>query len=416
VTNGLRRQLAASRQETDALFNIVHTNALYERPIDERHRIVFYIGHLEVFDWNMICAGAFGMKPLHPEFERLFAFGIDPVDGKLPHDKPSDWPTLEQVRRYNAHVRQAVDDCFEKADSSKDQIFNVIIEHRLMHLETLSYMLHWLPIEMKDRPTVPPPYDVRPQPKPRQVRIPAGQAVLGLSRGHAFGWDNEFERNAVSVPEFEIDALKVTNREFREFIEGGGYEQRGLWTDDAWNWIQSTGIRHPKFWFRRASGNGHWWYRAMFSEMPLPESWPVYASHAEASAYARWRGRSLPTEAEFHRAAFGDTHPPAPIGNFGLQSWDPTPVDLYKDVTRPFGAIELIGNGWEWTSTPFAPFPGFERFPFYPGYSADFFDNKHFVMKGASPRTASRFTRPTFRNWFQPLYPYIYSAFRCVSR
>jgi formylglycine-generating enzyme required for sulfatase activity len=76
----------------------------------------------------------------------------------------------------------------------------------------------------------------------------------------------------------------------------------------------------------------------------------------------------------------------------------------------------MIGNGWEWTSTPFAPFPGFERFPFYPGYSADFFDNKHYVLKGASPRTPSRFTRPTFRNWFQPLYPYIYAGFRCVNR
>src|SRR5262249_53324764 len=145
--------------------------------------------------------------------------------------------------------------------------------------------------------------------------------------------------------------------------------------------------------------------------LPLTESWPVYVSHAEASAYARWRGKSLPTEAEFHRAAYPQTS-----GNSGLQRWDPSPVDLYKDAAGPFGAVEMVGNGWEWTSTEFAPFPGFERFSFYPAYSADFFDNKHFVMKGASPRTAPRLTRPSFRNWFQPLYPYIYAGFRCVSR
>jgi len=409
---GLRRQLEASRQETDALFNLVHTNALYERPIDERHRIIFYIGHLEVFDWNMICAGAFEMKPLHPEFEHLFAFGIDPVDGKLPHDKPSDWPSLEQIRGYNAQVRQAVDNCFARADDSKEQIFNVIIEHRLMHLETLSYMLHWLPLEMKDHPVQ--SLIERPIVKPRQVRIPAGQAVLGLSRDESqFGWDNEFERQIISVPEFEIDAFKVTNHDFLEFVESGAYDERSLWSDDAWTWIQSAGVRHPKFWFKRGDD---WWYRAAFSEMPLPESSPVYVSHAEASAYARWRGKSLPTEEEFHRAAFGDSQPPVPIGNFGLQSWDASPVDLYKDAPSPFGAIEMTGNGWEWTSTPFAPFPGFQRFPFYPGYSADFFDNKHFVLKLASPRTATTFARPSFRNWFQPFYPYIYSGFRCVSR
>src|SRR5438552_1236670 len=104
----LRRELTEGRRHTDALFEIIHSAAFYERPIRERHRIIFYLGHLETFDWNMICGISFDAKPLHKEFERLFAFGIDPINGNLPDDKPSDWPQVEAVRRYNAQAREAV--------------------------------------------------------------------------------------------------------------------------------------------------------------------------------------------------------------------------------------------------------------------------------------------------------------------
>ena len=194
-----------------------------------------------------------------------------------------------------------------------------------------------------------------------------------------------------------------------EFVESGGYDESALWNQTDWQWIRSQGIRHPKFWVKRQN---EWFYRAMFGEIPMPQSWPVYVSHAEASAYARWKGEMLPAEAEFHRAAIGQ----AVKGNVGLQAWDPVAVHSNQNATSAFGIVGMIGNGWEWTSTAFAPFAGFEPFPFYAGYSADFFDNKHFVLKGGSPRTASRLTRASFRNWFQPHYPYVYAGFRCVNR
>jgi len=150
-------------------------------------------------------------------------------------------------------------------------------------------------------------------------------------------------------------------------------------------------------------------------------------SHAEADAFTRWKGKRLPTETEYHRAAFGvpsggerpapwgDAAPLAAHGNFGLQQWDPVPVGSHPAGASAFGVHDLVGNGWEWTSTIFAPLPGFEPFPFYPGYSADFFDGRHFVLKGGSARTAARFARRSFRNWFQPHYPYVYATFRCVE-
>jgi formylglycine-generating enzyme required for sulfatase activity len=165
----------------------------------------------------------------------------------------------------------------------------------------------------------------------------------------------------------------------------------------------------------------------MFEEVSLPLDWPVYVSHAEAAAYARFVGSSLPTEAQFHRAAYGtpagddqaypwgDAPPAADCGNFDFQRWDPVAVGSYPGGRSAFGLDDTLGNGWEWTASHFAPHTGFEPFPFYRGYSADFFDGKHFVVKGASPRTAESMLRRSFRNWFQPHYPYVYASFRCVS-
>jgi len=165
-----------------------------------------------------------------------------------------------------------------------------------------------------------------------------------------------------------------------------------------------------------------------FDEIPSPLDWPVYVSQAEANAYARWAGKSLPTEAEWQRAAYGTADgderkypwgnepPNASLGNFDLERWDPTPVNAFPQAQSAFGVHDMLGNGWEWTSTIFGPFTGFEAFPFYKGYSADFFDGKHFVMKGGSSRTAACMLRSTFRNWFQSHYQYVYAGFRCVSR
>jgi formylglycine-generating enzyme required for sulfatase activity len=162
----------------------------------------------------------------------------------------------------------------------------------------------------------------------------------------------------------------------------------------------------------------------MFDEIPLPLSWPVYVSQAEAAAYARWAGKRLPTEAEWQRAAYGsndsrfpwgDQAPGPEHGYFNLERWDPAPVDAFPRGRSAFGLDGLLANGWEWTASPFEPYAGFKAFPFYEGYSANFFDGKHFVMKGGSARTDRSMLRRSFRNWFQPHYPFVYAGFRCAS-
>jgi formylglycine-generating enzyme required for sulfatase activity len=143
-------------------------------------------------------------------------------------------------------------------------------------------------------------------------------------------------------------------------------------------------------------------------------------------AYCRYVGKDLPTEAEWHRAAYGDHSEQAyPWGdgpadasraNADFRHWSPQPVGSYPVGASPFGVLDLIGNGWEWTQTPFAPLPSFRPYPSYPGYSADFFDGRHAVVKGGSPLTDGRLLRRPFRNWFYGHYPYAYTTFRGVGR
>jgi ergothioneine biosynthesis protein EgtB len=425
-------RLQEARSRSEELFQTVRPSALYDRPVPERHRIIFYLGHLEAFDWNLL-REPLGLSSFDPIFDNLFAFGIDPVDGGLPSDQPKDWPSIDRIRNYNKRLREELNAVI-RAGGAKDpglarlelgRLLEVAIEHRLMHAETLCYMLHQLPVDRKISQPVAQALPV-PARGPRSVEIPAGTATLGLSRSEEgpFGWDNEFEEHRVKVTAFAIDSYNVTNGDYLRFMRDGGYENRALWSDAGWEWIDSEERRFPSFWI---PDENSWRCRGMFSEIPLSLDWPVYVSHDEASAYARWAGKELPSEAEWHRAAYGtrsggerafpwgEEAPSPRRGNFDFSQWDPVPVGSYPEGNSDFGVADLVGNGWEWTRSPFAPFPGFEPFSFYPGYSANFFDGKHFVMKGGSPRTAACMLRRSFRNWFQPHYPYVYSKFRCVE-
>lgn len=443
----LSSRLAQARQKTDALFDLIAPQALYSRAITERHRLVFYIGHLEAFDWNLLCERLLGRASIHRRFEDLFAFGIDPIDGDHPCDAPSDWPTLGEIFAYREKARAAVDKALPSCE--KSAALAMAIEHRLMHLETLSYMLPQLPIDSFVAQRI---EHARRQPGPtapdyvrtgfpdavRIIEIPPGEVTLGRPRegGSDFGWDNEYAEplSPLHVPRFAIDARNVTNGEFLKFVQAGGYDDRSLWDDAAWQWQNQRGLRHPMSWSKKSRpATEEYLLRTTFEVIPLPLDWPISVSLAEARAYVRFRARSvpgarLPSEAEYHRAAYGAVGatgdrdhpwgdaPPVPLvhGNFGGARYDFAPVGAFPAGDSAFAVADLIGNGWEWTATPFQPFAGFAIDPLYPGYSQPFFDGKHFVLKGASARTDALFLRRSFRNWFQAHYPYVFATFRCA--
>jgi iron(II)-dependent oxidoreductase len=428
----LQSRFAEARFRTDEVFQILRPEAIYERPFPDQPRLIFFRGHVEAFDWNLLGNRAFGLRPSHPAFEKLFASPADAVGGSAAEDQPRDWPQREEVERYSRRVRDELDAAIERAlahpaEGHPQFLFmaEAAIEHRLMLAESLACMVHQLPAEKKVGGPIGAASPLR-RGKPRMIEIPAGAATLGMQNRDTeqFGWDNEFAAHAADVREFAIQSGNVTNGNFLLFIESGGYEHRSLWTPEAWEWKEKQGISHPPFW--RGEGN-LWMYRAMFGEIRLPLDWPVYVSHAEASAYVHWLGRQLPTEAQFHRAAYGTPEgiershpwgqepPGAHHGNFDFHQWDPAPEGSHPDGASAFGVQDLAGNGWEWTRTVFAPFPGFAPSSFYPGYSTSGFDGKHHVLKGASPRTAARLLRRSFRHRAPVHDRNIYASFRCVE-
>jgi ergothioneine biosynthesis protein EgtB len=420
-----------NRERSQALFDMIDPAAYYTRPISLRNPIVFYEGHLPAFSSIAFLRRGLGRPPVDARLERLFERGIDPDSEAeaVPRSGASTvWPSRDEVRAFaracDAAMLSAIAD-FTPAPEAIEGLYTAL-EHEAMHQETLLYMWHRLPYDQKRRParsmsdTRYPMADGRSSDgvaaTSASVVVAAGDAVLGADRGAvAFGWDNEFDRHVVRVPAFEVDVFPVTNAQFLEFMNDRGYERRELWGDEGWEWIQADRVQHPAFWLRDTSTIDHrsstigsgWLWRGMFAAAPLPAGAPVYVSHAEAFAYANWKGRRLMTEAEWHRAAEGATP-----GHADFAGFDPVPVGAFPGTASVHGVHDLIGNGWEWTSTVFAPFDGFTPMRSYPEYSADFFDGRHYVMKGASPATARELIRPSFRNWFRGNYPYVYAKFR----
>jgi len=398
-----------NRRRSAGLFALIAPSALYERPIPLRHPFAFYEGHLPAFSYLVLNERALGEPPLDARLEKIFERGIDPAStGDAGRFERSDWPARNKIAAFGHACDDRVLAAIARAqlvNSDVPQlvrgqaIYN-ILEHEPMHHETLVYLIHQLAQSQK-RPVTQTHRDPQ-APANDFVEITSGIATLGVRRDAVrFAWDNEFDEHQIAVKAFAVQRFPVTNGDYREFVNAGG--------------------ALPPFWIER---DGELRLRGVFEDLPLPLSWPVYARHADAQAYAQWKGARLASEPEYHRAAFGTPQgdersfpwgnqpPSAQHGNFGFERYDPEPVDSHPAGASAWAVHDLIGNGWEWTSTTFGPFPGFEPMASYPQYSADFFDGKHFVMKGASPVTALELIRRSFRNWFYGEYPYMYAKFR----
>jgi iron(II)-dependent oxidoreductase len=403
----------AQRRRTRNFFDALDESVYFTRPIALRNPFVFYEGHLPAFVVNTLIKRALGGDGVDARLEVVFARGIDPED-EAAAGAADLWPSRREVLAYAERADALVVDALENERLVREDLpclvdgeaVRAILEHEVMHQETLHYMAHRLPYETKRR--LPDGLLERDgaSPPQRTVRVPAGTATLGASREElAFAWDNERPRMRVAVAAFAVDALPVTNGDYLEFVRGGGDP--------------------PMFWER--DGEGGFLWRGMKEPIPLPLAWPVWASGEQAAAYARFRGRRLPTEAEWHRAAYGtpgggeraqpwgEEPPDRARAHLGFAGTEPVPAGSRAAGASAWGVLDLVGNGWEWTSTPFDGFPGFEPLASYPNYSADFFDGKHSVLKGGSPATDVSLVRRSFRNWFRPEYPYVYAKFRLAG-
>eukprot|EP00468_Gymnochlora_sp_CCMP2014_P005878 CAMPEP_0167755530 /NCGR_PEP_ID=MMETSP0110_2-20121227/8880_1 /TAXON_ID=629695 /ORGANISM="Gymnochlora sp., Strain CCMP2014" /LENGTH=780 /DNA_ID=CAMNT_0007641537 /DNA_START=84 /DNA_END=2426 /DNA_ORIENTATION=- len=422
---------------------------LLEQPIELRHPFLFYKGHIGAF-YHTKCLDSNTKlgdisndrgEQLSVIFERGMDPEIDEPETCHRHSPaPPSWPSFEETQNYNDSVRSAL---HEKIVTSTgfDRLALLGIEHECMHQETLIYMAANSDKLTPHAPKSPPgehpknmksPVKFSEQKSRRThskdgdvvVKIPgASGVVMGATenniREQGFVWDNEIPSLTVNVPSFQVSRLPVTNSQFLDFIRDGGYRHAQFWGEYA-DFIKNAEM--PASWISKDIKDFQ--VRTLLDgpqSMEVAGKWPVIVSLAEANAYCRWlaSGARVMSEEEYnlifhheHEHSENAFKRASLQGNNNWKYSGTVPVGSMGDATELFGISDLAGNGWEWTSSPFNPFPGFKAMEEYEEYSVDFFGNKHFVMKGGSPFTDLCLVRPTLRNWFQARYPYVWSKFR----
>ncbi|MFC6016914.1 ergothioneine biosynthesis protein EgtB [Plantactinospora solaniradicis] len=363
-----------------------------------------------------------GRDPVRRDIDELYdAF-------KHPRKDRPALPLLGPVeaRSYVATVRDKVFDLLDGFRFDGRRLvadgfaFGMIAQHEQQHDETM-LATHQLRAGPPVLSAPPPPAAV--VPVTGEVLIPAGPFVMGTSTD-PWALDNERPGHLVDLPAYVLDAAPVTNAEYLAFVADGGYAEPRWWSGPGWRYRSAEGLSAPMHWQR---DGGDWGYRRFGRFAPLvPDEPVVHVGYHEAEAYAAWAGKRLPTEAEWEKAArwdpvsgrsrrypWGDEDPTPEHANLGQRHLAPAPVGAYPAGASPLGVHQLIGDVWEWTSSPFQGYPGFTAFP-YREYSEVFFGSDHRVLRGGSFGTDPVACRGTFRNWDLPIRRQIFSGFRCA--
>lgn len=389
-------------RKTDEQFRLIlQEKLLYKRPIPLRHPFIFYALHLAAFSIRLVNIAKPGAIPSH-EFDGPYTQGIDPPADENAPPTNTYFPSWEEAQAYVSRSRRLIMSMVGhgKRCTTLQHAFKLIVEHELMHLETLKYMLAQTHIAtfypLHEAETI----------ECEKVRIQSGTVIPGVPKreGYESLLDNEHDIKPRFVKPFMMAKYAVTNLQYLQFIKAGGYAEKSLW-DDHWSWIKKNGIQMPATWRKRGNTYEVSYVATEQDDESEIAQRPAIVSIAEANAYAKWKGARLATEEEWVRAAMRDGEEP-----LFDRGWLP----VHKGSVSWSGVVGLCGNGWELTSTLFESFEGFEPSVLYPLYSEEFFDGNHYVLKGASPFTDPLLSRTSFRNFFQPCYRYMMAKFRLV--
>jgi iron(II)-dependent oxidoreductase len=299
-------------------------------------------------------------------------------------------------------------------------VFGLAVSHENQHDETMLQALNLRsgPAILGRGAPLPPG---RPGVAGTSVLVPGGPFVLGvMAAEEPLSLDNERDAHVVDVPSFRIGRVPVTNAEWRDFIADGGYRESRWWSERGWSHRQEAGLESPKFWnvgagTRTRFGHGE----------DIPADEPVqHVTYFEAEAYAAWAGARLPTEMEWEKACawdpvararrrfpWGASEPTNALANLGGEALRPAPVGAYPAGASAYGAEQMLGDVWEWTSSPLRPWPGFTPM-LYEQYSWPFFDGDYKVLRGGAWSVAPSILRPSFRNWDHPIRRQIFSGVR----
>ena len=404
--------LAEARERTMAIVAAFSDSDLETQHIEIMSPLVWDLAHIAAYEELWLVHRLAGEPLSRPELAAMYdAF-------ETPRAVRGDLPLLDraQALEYLASVRDRVPD-------EPSFLHELVIRHEDQHQETMLQAIELA--RLSPAPAIP---RGRRPPAPgghtglESVEVPAGPCELGAPDGR-FAYDNERPRFRAELPAFRIGRTPITNATFLTFVEGGGYERRPWWSDEAWAWKEEYDITHPEGWARGSDGEWRRW--TMDGWAPIdPDEPVVHVSWFEAAALARAHGARLPTEAEWEKAAtwdqetgeareypWGGEPPDQDRANVDQVLLGPAPAGAYPDGASPCGALGMLGDVWEWTASDFRGYVGFRAHP-YREYSEVFFGDRYKVLRGGSWATRGRVATPTFRNWDLPQRRQIFSGVR----
>lgn len=397
-------------------------DVFYHRGDPLRHIILFYLGHTAVFFINKLFLAKLIDTRINPSFESIFAIGVDEMSWDDLNERHYSWPSVQEVRNYRDKAKQVIENVIGTIDikipvSWDDPLWIIMmgIEHERIHLETSSVLIRQLPLDevvagnFGDRCM-----EQSAAPANVLLPVPGKKMLLGKPLNHPFyGWDNEYGKHMENVADFEASRSLISNGEFLQFVDAGGYETEKYWTAEGWSWRTYKKAQMPLFWRK---SDAEYRLRLVAEEIAMPWNWPVEVNYLEAKAFCNWKTEHegakfrLPTEAEWYRLA-EYCGVDEMTGNINLEQFtSPCPVDMFK-----MGDFyDVTGNVWQWTETPITGFVGFKVHPMYDDFSTPTFDGKHNLIKGGSwistGNEATMHSRYAFRRHF-----YQHAGFRVVK-
>lgn len=403
----------------ESLFQcLANDEAYYVKPISLRHPLIFYFGHTATFFVNKLLLARMIDRRINQHMESIFAVGVDEMSWDDLDDANYSWPTVAEVQAYRDQVRALVSDLVDNAPLQspinwQNPWWAIImgVEHERIHLETSSVLIRQHRLEyVRPAPGWEPLADTGGKaPQNSLQAVPAGTVRLGKGFDDPqYGWDNEYGSHEAEVAAFQAGRFLVSNHEFLEFVESGGYRNQHNWTEEGRQWLEYSRAQHPTFWLKKTQG---WYLRLMCTEIPMPWSWPVEVNYLEAKAFCNWKAAEtgqpvrLPTEDEWYRlydvAGLQDPDDTPCNANLHLDHWASScPVDHFAHGEW----FDVAGNVWQWTETPTYPFDGFDVHPIYDDFTTPTFDGKHNLIKGGSwiscGNEAVRASRYAFRRHF----------------
>ena len=384
----------------EKMFDVfVDDSVYYVQPEPLRHKLIFYFGHTSTFYINKLIVSRYIKDRINPKFESIFAIGVDEMSSDDLNNSNYEWPSAQEVRLYRQKVKDVVldyiDNCEFTLPISWDSPMWVVlmgIEHERIHVETSSVLHRQLDIKyIKQTDFLKELIEYSQAPKNELLRVCGGVINLGRSKTSDFyGWDNEYGKYSENVADFKASKYLVSNGEFMEFVEDGGYEIDEYWSDEGLRWRNYKQAKYPTFWIKNGD---KYLYRTLTQIVEMPESYPVDVNYLEAEAFCNYLSKktakiiTLPSEAQWHRLAefvgleYLKDYSKEGIANINLEV-SASSVSVDKFAHGDF--YDVIGNVWQWTTSPIEGFDGFEVHPLYDDFSVPTFDTRHNIIKGGS--------------------------------